>query len=62
MHLIVIIALGIFAGNYLFSIWLEWHAQRFERREWRNYYRKEAAAAKAAKRGTRTKPVGLGYS
>jgi hypothetical protein len=50
MHLIIIIALGIFGGLWLFTRWAEWHAGARERALWRAWCCKQREAAKAARR------------
>jgi hypothetical protein len=49
MHLIIIIALGVFGGLWLFTRWAEWREARIERRKYRDFKRQYEAEAKATR-------------
>jgi Ca2+/H+ antiporter len=49
MHLIIIIAIGVFCGLWLFTKWAEWRAYRERKRLYEAPAKAAAAAAKAAK-------------
>jgi hypothetical protein len=48
MHLIIIIAVGVFGGLWLFTRWAEWREARIERRYRREYKRLIAVATPPA--------------